>query len=307
MNSHLPKTKLSVFYAISLSVFLIYGMGISSSVKAESLSFVRDIDTDDLFIREYFSVNNTNLPGIAFPPGAQTLLFLNQPGGARLDLVAPPKDINSTITRTSIDITDPINIAFDTKSRGARGFNMFRLFIWNSELDQLVCIKTGPRNIIKPRSRSDVELVKKLDFQRVGVTNPQGMTLDPATGVLYVLDESEQQIISIKRKIGHQCNSVEISQIIDIPFSIKGALRGLAYNPFNKHLYVMNSVKRTLYKLALNGKLIASIDLTGKKIGLPQAMIFGPSLDQTDHVSIFHLYLVTTQNGQSEFTEWVLQ
>ncbi len=307
MTNHLPNTKLSIFLAISLGVLFVYSLGNSPAVKAENLEFVRTIDTDDLFNREFYKVSNTNLLGIGFPPGAQTLLFLNHAGGARLDLMTPPTDMNSKIQRTSVDIVDPINIAFDMKSRGARGFNLFRLFIWDFSLGQLICIKSGPRNIIKPGSRSDVDLSKKVDFQRVGVTNPQGMTLDPATGILYLLNASTQQIISIKRKMGGSCDGVEISQVVDIPFSIKGQLRGLAFNPSDKHLYVMNSRKQKLYKLALNGKLITSIDLSGQNIGLPQGMIFGPSLDRTDHVSIFHLYLVTTLKSQSEFTEWALK
>jgi hypothetical protein len=302
MTSYFPKTKFSNLLAIALSMFLIYGVGSGSALKAESLEFVRIIDTDDLFNREFFSAGNPDLSGIGFPPGAHTLLVLNQPWGASLDLVSPPKNINSSIVRTSIDIPDPINITFDMKSMGVKGHKVFRLFLWDSDHNELISIKAGPRNVMNPKS------IRRFNLQSAGLTNnPQGMTLDPTTNILYLMDGSGQQIIGIQPKRGRKFKNGEISQIIDIPFYIAGGLRGLAYNASNKHLYTMSSGKQKLYKFNLNGNLISSINLSGLNIGVLEGMVFGPSLDRTDLVSVYHLYLVSTQNTKSEITEWSLR
>jgi hypothetical protein len=40
--------------------------------------------------------------------------------------------------------------------------------------------------------------------------------------------------------------------------------------------------------------------------GIPQGMIFAPSLDLTDPPEVFHLYLATDHGLQGQVTEWVL-
>lgn len=290
---------------LTLSAFLIGGFGYSLAVFAAptvpELKIVRTLEINDVFEEAFFKAGKPDLSGVGFPPGAHTLLLFNRPTGhAGLALTSPPKNGKGKTARTLLEISDPINIAFDSVSRGAKGYGSARLFILDAKLGELITIPAGPRDTMEPAK------LKRFDAHGFGIANPQGLTVDPATGRLFVLEEgaSSPHLIIIQPKPGHQFAQADTSQIT-LPSGM-GNLRGIAFNPADGHLYLLSSEQQKLYKVNAEGKPVAYINISPPPIGMAQGLVFAPSLDLTDQPSIFHLYLATQREPAGETTEWAL-
>lgn len=300
MNKH-AKKPLSKILALSLGLLLVHcslnSLAVSAA-PAAALKKIRIIETDNLLNPEFFNASDSAFPGIGFPPGANTLLLLNQPNRqVSIILISPPKSDKDTISRKPLQISDPINIAFDSVSQDAKSRGLSRLFLFDADLGELISIKSASQKA------TDRTRINQLNIQKFGIANPQGMSMDPETGRLFVLDGSgSPRIISIQPKPEREFADAEIKQVV--PEDLKGNLRGLAFNPADDHLYVLSMNQQKLYALTQNGKLVFSIDIQDQ--GMPQGMIFAPSLDPTDHPSIFHLYLATVRGANGKITEWAV-
>lgn len=288
-----------------LTVFVIFGSIQSPAVlatpTAPKLILVRTLETKDVFGEAYFSAGSPpHFSGVGFPPGAHTLLMINQPTEqASLVLTSPPKNHKDAMALSQLEISDPINIAFDSVSRGAKGFGQARLFLLDANHGELITIQAGPQDIMEPSS------FKRFDAHGFGIVSPQGMTVEPATGRLWVLESAgTPQLVSIQPKPGHQFAEAEISQIY-LPTGL-GKLRGIAFNPADGHIYMLSTEQQKLYKLNVKGELVTSLDFSGSPTDLAQGLVFAPSLDGTDHPSIYHLYLVTDHGPEGEISEWAL-
>jgi DNA-binding beta-propeller fold protein YncE len=302
MNSRIRKS-FSKVLALSLGLLLIYcsvnTLAISATPTA-TLKKIRTVDTDNLLNADFFKTPDSIFPGIAFPPGANTLLLVNQPDKqAGIVLLSPPKGNKDAVSRKSLPVDDPINIAFDTVSGDAKGYGLSRLFLLDADLDELVAIRSGARNVMDPAN------IKRLNVQRFGITDPQGMTINPETGQLLVLDGGHlPRIINIQPKPGREFADAKIEPVVIS--GLEGKLRGLAFNPADNHLYILSIDQQKLYKVTLEGELASSIDISNQETNTPQGMIFAPSLDLTDPPSIFHLYLATAHGANGEITEWAV-
>ena len=69
------------------------------------------------------------------------------------------------------------------------------------------------------------------------------------------------------------------------------ALRGVAYNPANGHLYVLSPAEQKGYELTETGAVVSTLDLAPLKLNDPQAIVFAPSADATDDPAIMNLYI----------------
>lgn len=297
------KTLYSGFFVFSLSSILILIAGTPTSVEAQSFAGavkqVRSVEIDHVFREEFFGENSSDLlgaDGVPFPPGAHTLLKLTDSEGASLVLVTPPASERGRITLTPLEIDDPINTTFDSLSPGAKGFGQSRLFLLDTQRGQLVAVKGGARDELLP------EGIGRFNLRGLRIANPQGMTLQPSNGALYILDAEGPSVTRLTPRLGQDFAGASVS-LIDLPRDL-GTLRGLAFNPEDSHLYVINPERKMLYKVTLAGEVVAVFDLP--VTGLPQGMIFAPSLDLTDHPGVFHLYLASTDGARSEVSELVL-
>lgn len=302
MNSRISMPIMRKLLALSFGPLLIYGSVTSPAVKAEpastGLKYVRTIDTHDLFSEDFFSAGRPDLSGVGFPPGAHTLLVLDPlPEGPSFILVTPPKK-NSKVTKTALKISDPVNIAFDGMSMGAKGYGLSRLFLWDAARGELITIKSGARNVMEPNT------IRRFGVQNFGIVNPEGLTMDPDTGRLFVLDGAGAHIIAIQPTPARDFTDA-VASWITLPAGL-GQLRGLAFNPADNHLYVLGIELKKLYKFTVDGELVARLDIAGPQMGVPQGMVFVPSLDLTDALSVCHLYMVTTRVPEGEISEWAL-
>lgn len=282
---------------------LIYGAAYTPAAPAAAtptLEAIRTVENNDLFNEEFYKEGDPHFPGIGFPPGANTALALDQPrGAATVYIAAPPthKPLKEAAF-TPIEISDPINIAFDSQSQNAKGYNKFRLFLLDADIGELICVMGGTKNLMNPQS------VKRYKVNNFGIADPEGMAIDSDNERLFILDAAASRIVAVKSYLPQDFSEAELTSI-DLPKGL-GELHGLAFNPVNKHFLVLNTAMGILYEIAPNGDLIGSIDLKPLKIADVKSMAIAPSLDQTDSPLINHLYLVMPDGAKSKITEWTL-
>ncbi len=121
-----------------------------------------------------------------------------------------------------------------------------------------------------------------------------GITVDPATGDLFILDSAAAKVTQVAADGAGSFESTAAlrdGRVHEIDLRVLGArgLRGLAFNPATGHLYVLDPRQLTLYEVTLAGQLVTVHDLQHTGLADPQGMVFAPSGDQTDDPGEFHL------------------
>lgn len=286
-------------YALFMLISVLNAFPVCAGSEDSELRKIRTVKSRLFFDADYYLAGKPDLSGAAFPPGAHSLLMLNQANGSRIDLLAPPENQNGKISRTAIYISDPVNIAFDTATFGAKGFGIYRLFLLDARLGELIAVKGGVRNAMQQ------DKFDRFDAREFNIADPQGMSLDPVSGRLYILDASGPNILALDPQPGRIYTAAKRT-VISLPTEL-GKLRGLALNPADRHLYIAHPESRKLYKFTLNGALVATLEAAGQPFETPQGMIFAPSLDTTDPSSVFHLFVVTEGQSFGKVDEWAVR
>lgn len=286
-----------------LSSLAIFFLSLSLTVYAEpdlaDFRFVRLLENDDVFD------NLDKIPGleegVAFPPGAATVLQLNLPEAvdqpvnfARLGLVQPGKPAAS---RTEIEISDPINVAFDT---GDTNPGLFSMFIYDTY--EVTAIRQNPQDFLVPGS------IKRFDVTQWGVKNARGMTLDPDSGTLFVLDvlPDRPDLVIIKlgpqrSPMGTSADRVSLCRVVG-----PGRPRGIAFNPRNGHLYLFIPGTEEIIEVTRTGELVDRLEVPTLDTTDLQGVIFSSSSDGTDNPLIYNLFVVSGGGANGELSEWTL-
>lgn len=278
------------YLALLGMLFLVCALAISSPTQAqEDPPYIGDIRIFDL------DFPMPHAAGLAFSPLANIFLVLadpssGQPGGEldNLTMISPFEDLIGSANLPTI--ANPINIAFDSKVN--------RLLLFDTASQELIAIESDPDGFVDPAVMSGFEA------QQFGVQNPQGMTFDPVSGALFILSEANSQIVWIKPDAQGSFDGAaalaegRISQI-DLSGLGLGVLRGLAFNPTDRHLYVLNPVQLKLYEISETGQLVATRDMSVLDLGFrdPQGIAFAPSADLTDDPVQMHLFLMDSGLG----------
>jgi DNA-binding beta-propeller fold protein YncE len=233
--------------------------------------------------------------GLAFSPIANIFLILAvhstvQPCAEsdNLTMINPFEELVGSANLPAI--ASPINMAFDSKAN--------RLFLFNTASQELIAIKADSNGYVDPMA------INRFDAQKFGVLNPQGMAVDPVDGALFILSVTNSRIVWIKPDAqgnfdgGDAQAEGRISQI-DLSGLGLGSLRGLAFNPTNEHLYILNPLWLKLFEVSKTGQLVAIRDLSVLDLGYrdPQGIVFAPSGDLTDDPAQMNLYLVDSGLG----------
>jgi len=269
-----------------ISIISLTMVQVQSWVFAQSNSapiwVVRSLNTKE------FGANNPN--GLAFSPTANTFFIVSE--SENITLITMREDPAGTLTLPDVQ-ADPLNTAFDKKSES--------LFVLNQGKSELVKIKADNKGLPNNAASPD-----RYPAQAFGIKDPQGITFDPADGRLFVLDASDSQIVSVAPHptLGFDADEAIRSNKVQ-KISLKklglGALRGLAFNPTNGHLYVSEPAQKKLYELTQDGTLVSTFDLASLGINNPLAMTFAPSVDNTDDPNIYDLFVLDNpQTGQAK-------
>jgi PKD repeat protein/uncharacterized protein YjiK len=237
-----------------------------------------------------------NPAGLAFSPGSGTLLLVTRtpgtpPGSATdIELITLDEDPAGTV-RIAAAVTDPINMAFDG--------NANRLLVFNSANSQLIEILARPDGSLDPQT------LRRIDAGSWGLENPQGLTVDPASGRLFILDAAGPKIVGVEPDPQLGFERTIVSEI-ELAWAGSSDLRGLALDPTDGHLYVLDSSAHALYELTETGEVVATRDLSRFDFHNPQGMTFGPSGDSTDDPFAMSLYVADSGFGRgagSSFAE----
>src|SRR3990170_9065576 len=116
-------------------------------------------------------------PGRGSPPAATDIVRL-----APFELRSGSDQAGSA--QIAAAVQDPINIAFDDRRS--------RLLLLIGNAGQLLDVRARPNGDLEPAA-----LVRH-DARRLGLEDPQGMTVDPASGDVFFLDASQPRIVRVE-------------------------------------------------------------------------------------------------------------
>ena len=189
--------------------------------------------------------------------------------------------------RISAQIQDPINVAFDPK--------FSRLLIYVATARHLIEVPADAEGRLDPagliRHRVDA----------IGIENPQGMTIDPASGRLFILDAAGPQVVAVAPTLEGDFAAAETSRL-ELAMAGPNDLRGLAFDPTTSHLHLVMLEVLQLVEFTVTGEIVGRRDLSELALHNPQALVFAPSGDQTDDPAEMSLYVV--DSGRTEPRGW---
>ncbi|HMN30635.1 MAG TPA: hypothetical protein PKE45_20960, partial [Caldilineaceae bacterium] len=220
-----------------------------------------------------------NPAGLVFSPRTNAFHVVNRRGQPATDtdvVRLTPFGERAGSARIAAALRDPINMAFDGY------FNRLLAFI--SPANQLVEVREGTDGNLDRRT-----LVRH-NARRFGLQNPQGLTVDPANGKLYILDSAGPSIVRIEPAADGSFDGAAFTTVDLRPTGL-AAVRGLALDPKTGHLHLFSPADQRLYELSQDGQVVASRDLAEFGFKHPESMTFAPSGDLTDDPSELSLYI----------------
>jgi VCBS repeat-containing protein len=223
-----------------------------------------------------------NPAGLAFSPGASVFHVMEaqgqgQPPTAETDIMTlTPLSDRVGAARITAAIDDPINMVFDSQ------FN--RLLIFQSPNNTLIEVQEGPGGNLDPKA------LIRYDAQHFGLQNPQGMTIDPLSGHLFILDAAGPRIVRIEPGPDGSFDHALIS-VVNLTSTDLADPRGLALDPTTGHLHVVNPGEQELYELTQAGQVVGTRNLSAFGLDHSQGMVFAPSGDRTDDPAEMSLYI----------------
>ncbi len=141
----------------------------------------------------------------------------------------------------------------------------------------------------------DAGRATRLEAPRVGPLKPVGMTVDPASGEVFVLDHLTRRILAFTPAAAEGVpageEAIPAGRWIGLGPIAPLELSGLAFDPARRHLFTLDASRRIVYELADDGRHVASYDVSAIALADPQAMVFAPSGDQTDDPSTLSLFV----------------
>lgn len=137
--------------------------------------------------------------------------------------------------------------------------------------------------------------VRTLPGDVFGVTNPRGMTIDSDHARLFVLDAGVLVVVPLDAVIddpGGAADTADAIRHLPIDRAATGSLRGIAYNPYNDHLYIGAPDHNRVYELTTGGRLVAELDLADLELSDMRNLVIAPSGDTTDSPGVMSLYVI---------------
>src|SRR6266508_4418394 len=186
--------------------------------------------------------------GIAFSQQANAFFVVEgvpqggaAPGETAVAQVTP---FGSRVASTAVSyaIRAPINVAFDERRQ--------RLLMLDGASTLLEIPLQG--------ARLDVSRISRADVTSGHLQNPQGITVDPKTGTLFVLDAAGQRLVRFDPTSDGTLPGATSS--VDLGTS-SVQLRGIAFDAGSGDLYTVGVAERQLYELTGGGSVVAVRDL----------------------------------------------
>jgi hypothetical protein len=257
---------------------------LSASVTAGSTTMAQQPPAliRKVHVMEATNTGLTTAASLAFAANANAVLATR----ARRQGPQPPSQMDlhyltpfghqNGIAHITAAMEDSINLAYDNRVK--------RLLFYQAPARRLFEVREGPDG------RLDPSTLATYDARRFGLQDPQGMTVDTASGALFVLDTVGPRIVRIQPAPDGSFNQATFS-LIDLQHTGLAAPRGLAFDPAAQDLDLISPAEQTLYEISLSGQVVATRDLSIFHLGTPQGLVFAPSGDQTDDPATVSLFL----------------
>lgn len=253
----------------------------------QAKSAIRMTNIDLAYIRrvhnfEMERLGITHPAGIVFSPGENVFYVGVSPTAAQA--AAPdttlfrltPTGILSGTLHIAAPVDNPLNLTFDGKRN--------RLLIFNLAENQLLEVATDVNGALNPNT------LKHYNVQSFGLQNPQGMTVDPASGYLFILDATGPRLLRVEPGADGSFDNA-LTTSIDLQTVGMVNPHGLAWDSSSNHLHILSTGEQRLYELSLNGQVVTTRNMASFDLSNPQALLFAPSGDLTDDQTEMSLYV----------------
>jgi hypothetical protein len=224
-----------------------------------------------------------NPQGMTFSPQADAFIVLGADGSANIITMQEDALGRLDLNRGA---GNPLNVAFDARSN-----SLFMLDGSNRGLSKIEAKQDGlPNTSLRASTYYDISA---FDLQ-----DAQGMSFDPASGRLFILDAGQLQVLILSPHPTRGFNSNNRIRHIGLrAISRDAILRGVAFNTSNGHLYIGSPNERRIYEVTENGEILRVYDTRELPLQHSTTMLFAPSRDTTDDPNIMDLYVL--EGGQS--------
>jgi uncharacterized protein YjiK len=279
---------------------LVLGLLLVVSLLAGSRSYAQDEPTvaEVVQILESDQLLAAQPAGLAYIPEGDAFVLLDAAassgaGFSAFSLYEPATNQARALPGGPV-IDDPVNMTYD----GSRE----RLLLLDRTTGQLIAAVlaaaeaapgTQAAAAIGP---SSLVITDRYDVKTLGLQQAAGMTVDPATGVLYILDGGTRRLLRLAPDSAGSYAGTSAQRdgrvtTVDLALPSTAPLRGLAFNVATGHLYVLDPAARALHEVTPAGQLIKVHDLHAQDLAHPYAIVFAPSGDQTDDPNRQDLYV----------------
>jgi uncharacterized protein YjiK len=264
--------RFSIITLILVMIFPFINVG-NSNAQGSSIS-IRQIRT-----RKANEIGLSNPAGLAFSYKSNAFQIVDASQTSLTDTVfmkVTRLDEQAGSVKIAATLQNPINMTFDNKSN--------RLLYLDGQANQLLEMQADDNGNLNAAN------LIRYDVGNWGLKNPQGTTVDPSSGTLFILDATKLQIVQVKASANGSFKEAGIS-IVSLQPSGLSSVRGIAFHPASGHLFLINPIEQTLYEITPSGELRATWDLALFNLKNPQAIVFAPSGDQTDDPAMMNLYV----------------
>ena len=241
---------------------------------------------------------------------------------------AAPARVASVLDAQRTGVASPSGLAYSARSKafsvlGARdaahsgadtpvtGLSSFGRKAWSARLPgalsnplafavddahhRLLALRDSRRLVSVPQAADGTWQVAGSSVADVGslsLGDLAGMTVDDR-GDVYLLDSTGPRLVRLRPQSD---GSLANAQVATTPLAwLSGAtVRGLAFDPQSKNLYVLSPSDRQVYEMAPGGDPVAVHDISGVSLRDPQGIVVAPTADQTDPASATSLYVADT-------------
>jgi DNA-binding beta-propeller fold protein YncE len=159
--------------------------------------------------------------------------------------------------------------------------------MFDSAADELVVMAT-------PSGAPEGTKRLRLPASRFDIVDPRGLTSDPATGALLVLDGATQEIVRIEPDEWSNAGTIggkALASRMDVQSLGNQEPTAIAFDPETGHVHLYTRRYRRLYELLDSGQPLRSYDLASVGIDDVGDLAFAPSSDLTDNTSRMHLFV----------------
>ena len=271
------RTKTSIIRIFTLMVLILPVLvPVRSWVLAENE--VRYFSSENVTYTSDFGIENPE--GMTYFSSADSFVVWGVNKSERMIML---RNESSKKTNFAQYITNPLGTSFDKESN-----SLLSLDDGDTELHK---IKVDGKNH-QPLLNESVQF----DIGSLDLNNVQGMTVDPSSGQLFILDAGKQQLFVISPDPANESNYGTAAnngiRFISLAGLSESSLRGVAFNPTNGHLYLGDPGARKVYEVTKTGEWVSTYDISSLNFENPSAMLFAPSQDATDDPNIMALYIL---------------